>query len=196
MSLLVIQGHPDRSARRFCRALAGAYVAGARGAGRDVSILDVAELDFPVLRSRTDWDSGATPRDIQRAQERIDAASHLVIFYPIWLGGMPALLKAFLEQALRPGFAFDGAGSGANTGSWERQLKGKSARIVVTMGMPALIYRFWFQAHSLKALERNILGFCGIGPIHETLIGNVEGCGKPARERWLRKLEALGRDGK
>ena len=196
MSLLVIQGHPDRSAKRFCRALAGAYVAGARDAGRGISTIDVTDLDFPVLRSRADWDSGALPRDIARAQERIDAASHLVIFYPLWLGAMPALLKAFLEQTLRPGFAFGGAGSGANTGEWERQLTGKSARIVVTMGMPALVYRVWYRAHSLKALERNIHAFCGIGPIRETLIGNVEGCGRAARERWLAKLESLGREAK
>jgi hypothetical protein len=36
------------------------------------------------------------------------------------------------------------------------------------MGMPALVYRRYFRAHSLKALERNIQGFVGFGPIRET----------------------------
>lgn len=36
------------------------------------------------------------------------------------------------------------------------------------------IYRWYFRAHSLKRLERNILGFCGGGPIRESLIGMVE----------------------
>ena len=76
--------------------------------------------------------------------------------YPPWLGMMPALLKGFFEQAVRPGFAF-------KTGdrSWGSLLKGRSARIVITTGMPALIYRWYFGAHGLKCLERSILRFVG-----------------------------------
>jgi putative NADPH-quinone reductase len=81
-----------------------------------------------------------------------------VIVYPLWLGTMPALLKGFLEQAFRPGFAFDTKPKGL----WNRRLKGGSARIVVTMGMPAFFYRVYYRAHSLKSLKRNILEFCGI----------------------------------
>ena len=62
--------------------------------------------------------------------------------------------------------------------------------------MPAVAYRWWFGAHSLKNLKRNILGFCGIGPIRETLIGNVEGCGAARREDWLIQLRALGLTGR
>jgi putative NADPH-quinone reductase len=64
------------------------------------------------------------------------------------------------------------------------------------MGMPALIYRWYFGAHSLKSLERNILGFVGIGPIRETLIGLVETRSAARREKWLEKLRALGRAGR
>jgi putative NADPH-quinone reductase len=63
------------------------------------------------------------------------------------------------------------------------------------MGMPALAYRWFFLAHSLKSLERNILRYSGIGPIRETLIGNVERIGPAGREKWLAKVHALGRDG-
>ena len=31
---------------------------------------------------------------------------HLIILVPLWLGAMPAVLKPFFEQTLRPGFAF------------------------------------------------------------------------------------------
>lgn len=75
---------------------------------------------------------------------------------------MPALLKAFLEQVLRPDFEF---GKGAQTRLPARLLKGKSARVVVTLGMPALVYRWYFGAHSLKSLQRNVLGLCGIRPV-------------------------------
>ena len=58
---------------------------------------------------------------------------------------------------------------------WKRLLTGKTARIVVTMGMPAFVYRWYFGGHSLKSLERNILRFVGIRPVRESLIGMVEG---------------------
>ncbi|HET8696394.1 MAG TPA: NAD(P)H-dependent oxidoreductase [Gammaproteobacteria bacterium] len=38
-------------------------------------------------------------------------ADHLVMVYPLWLGEMPALLKGFFEQVLRPGFAFPRRGA-------------------------------------------------------------------------------------
>jgi putative NADPH-quinone reductase len=106
---------------------------------------------------------------------------------------MPALLKGFLEQVLRPGFATSKVQKGS---SWEKMLQGKSARIVITMGMPALAYRWYFRAHSLKSLERNILGFCGIAPIRENLFGLVEAVSDKKRQSWLEKMKQLGQSGK
>lgn len=117
-------------------------------------------------------------------------ANHLVFIYPLWLGTLPALLKGFLEQVFRDGFAVRFAAAGRG---WTRLLKGKSARIVVTMGMPALIYRVYFGAHGLKSLERSVLAFAGIGPIRESLIGRVESRGTESRGRRLIKMQTLGR---
>ena len=75
------------------------------------------------------------------------------------------------------------------------RLQGKSARVVATMGMPAIWYRWFFRAHGVRGLERNILGFCGISPVRETLIGLVEAKSPAARQKWLDRLEALGRKG-
>ena len=62
------------------------------------------------------------------------------------------------------------------------------------MGMPALVYRYVFRAHSVKALERNILGFVGIAPIRETLVGQVDTLGAAGVARWQRALRRLGAD--
>jgi putative NADPH-quinone reductase len=191
--ITIIQGHPDARGNRFGHALAAAYTHGAETAGHEVTVIEVAQLDFPLLRSKEDWESGALPETLRQAQQAIGWADHLVIMYPLWLGTMPALLKAFLEQVFRPGFALPQPGAGQR---WKKLLAGKTARIVITMGMPALFYRWYFRAHSLKSLERNILGFCGIGPIKESLIGMIEAPDKAKRERWLVKMHAFGRDGR
>jgi hypothetical protein len=44
----------------------------------------------------------------------------------------------------------------------------------------------------VKSLERNILGFVGIAPVHATLIGSVEGPDPKARGRWLADLRTMG----
>ena len=189
-NIVLIQGHPDGGASHLCHALAASYAQGAKQAGHTVRWIRVAELDFPLLRSQQEWDHGQLPAGLQQAQDDIRWADHIVLVFPLWLGDMPALLKGLLEQVLRPGFAFERE-SGA-TAFTKKGLKGKSARVVVTMGMPAVIYKWFYRAHSVKALERNILGFVGIAPVHETLVG-MAGSFKPGDgERWLAKLRQLG----
>lgn len=190
--ITLVQAHPDAAGGHLCHALARAYADGASKAGREVRSVDIAQLDFPLLRSQKDWLEGELPAALRPAQETIRWADHLVFVFPLWLGDMPALLKAFLEQIARPGFAF-GKVEGNPLG--KKLLTGRSARIVVTMGMPAAVYRWIFRAHSLRSLERNILGFVGIAPIHETLIGGVEGLGEAGVRRWLDEMEELGRRG-
>jgi putative NADPH-quinone reductase len=189
--IVVIQGHPDPRGSHFGHALAEAYAHGAEAAGHMLRRIEVAKLDFPLLHTKEDWERGAPPAAIRAAQDDIAWAEHLAIFYPLWLGDLPALFKGFLEQVLRPGFALTLEPERLG----RKLLKGKSARIVVTMGMPALFYRWFFRAHSLKSLKRNILGFCGIGPIRASVIGLVEG-DDARRRQWLETLRALGRDGR
>ena len=186
MNITIIQGHPDGGAPHLCHALAAAYADGAKEGGHAVRVIDLGNTEFPLLRTKDDFERGAVPAQLKAAQDDIAWADHLLLVYPLWLGEMPALVKAFFEQVLRPGFAFETGGSG-----WAPKLKGKSARIVVTMGMPAAFYRWYFGAHSLKSLRRNVLSFVGIKPVRATLLGLVEGSAK-RRERWLKKMRELG----
>ncbi len=188
--ILIIQGHPDNTAPHLLHALAQSYADGALDAGHDVRWTHIAGLDFPLLRSQSAWEHGELPPALRQAQEDIAWAEHLVIFFPLWLGDMPALVKGFLEQVARPGFAFrykEGA-----TPFTQKGLAGRSARVVVSMGMPALVYRWYFRAHSVKSLERNILGFVGIAPVNETLIGMVGNLKPEDGRKWLGKLKRLG----
>ena len=120
----------------------------------------------------------------------IRTSDHLVIVYPLWLGTMPALLKGFLEQVFRYDFAFEPQPNGR----FRKHLTGRSARVVVTMGMPVPAYRWWFGAHSLKSLERNILKFSGIRPVRESLFGMVENVSDATRRTWLERMQRLGAD--
>lgn len=188
--ILIVNGHPDAGVRHLLHPLLDAYAEGALAAGHALRRLEVASLDFPLLRSAADWEHGELPSALKPAQDDIAWCDHLVLAFPLWLGDMPALLKGFLEQVARPGFAFH---RDEQNPFGKKALGGRSARIVVTMGMPALLYRWYFRAHSVKSLERNILGFVGIAPVHETLIGLVDRLGEAGVARWCAKLKQLGR---
>lgn len=188
--VLIVQGHPDAGTPHLCHALAGAYAEGARQTAGEVRLLEVAKLDFPLLRSQQAWEHEPLPAGLAQAQQDIAWAQHIVFFFPLWLGDMPALLKGFLEQVARPGFAF---GGGATPFS-RKGLTGRSARLVVTMGMPAFVYRWWFAAHSLRSLERNVLNFVGIAPVRTTIIGGVAQLSVPRAQDWMERMRRFGRE--
>ncbi|MEY4266041.1 MAG: hypothetical protein RIS90_576 [Pseudomonadota bacterium] len=187
--IVLLQGHPDAVVPHLCHALEEAYAQGARAAGHGLRRIAVAELDFPLLRSPQAWEQGDLPPTLAQAQADLAWAQHLVLFFPLWLGDMPALLKGFLEQVARPGFAFQAQGDNRFA---VKGLRGRSARVVVTMGMPALLYRWYFRAHSIKSLERNVLGFVGMSPVDETLIGGVDKLDETGVRKWEATLRQLG----
>jgi putative NADPH-quinone reductase len=188
-NVLILNGHPDTASKGLCHALAEAYADGAREAGHAVRRLDVAGIDFGFLHSQAEFEKGTPPPPIAAAQESILWANHLVVIFPLWLGDMPAVLKAFFEQTLRPGFAFSYRPSGFPA----MHLKGRSARVIVTMGMPALIYRWYFRAHGLKNLKRNVLRFVGFSPVRDTVLGSVTTRSKASIRRSLDEVKSLGR---
>ena len=149
--ILIIDGHPDREEARLCHALAKAYKEGCEAGGHEVRHIKVAEINFPLLRTSQEFESGQLPADIKQAQEAFRWCNHMLIVYPLWLGTMPSLVKGFFEQVFRPGFAFD-----QNAKGWPKgNLSGKSARIVVTMGMPGWVYRWIFGGWSpFRTLDR------------------------------------------
>lgn len=187
--VLVIDGHPDPDRGRLIHALADRYAKGALAWDHEVRRIDLATTGIPILRSRDEWAKQQPSPAIADAQASIAWADHIVFFYPLWLGDVPALLKAFLEQVMRPGFALnDQASLGGGL------LRGKSATVVVTMGMPAAFYALWFRSHSVKSLERNVLRFVGIKPVHHILYGAVEQSAAK-REQWLDNMFVLGTGG-
>lgn len=185
--IAVIVGHSRTDT--YCEALASAYATGARSGGHEVEVIHLARTRFdPILRGAYVEVQPLEP-DLEGAHRAIMGADHLVIVFPLWLGGMPAILKGFLERVLQPGLI-----EGHRAGKFVRLLDGKSARVIMTMGMPGLVYRWWYGAHALQALKRNILEFMGVSPVKSTLFGMIETVGAEKRAAWLSEVEALGRD--
>lgn len=182
--VLVLNGHPDPRRERLCAALAAAYVEGASAAGHQIRRIDVGALEFPLVRAFEDFAESEPPQVIRDVQAAVTWADHILLVHPLWHGGAPAVLKGFLEQVFRYGFAL------STEGRMRGLLTGKSIRVIVTTGMPAPVFRWVFGAHGLKALERGIFWISGLRPIRHTILGGAD---EGPHARWLKMVEGLGR---
>ena len=142
--ILLIVGSPKR--KSFCHLLAECYAQGARAADHVVRELKLGELAFdPILHEGYEQSQVLEP-DLLEAQRQIHWAEHLVFVYPVWWGGLPALLQGFFDRVLQPGFAFRYRGT--QDKDWEQLLGGRSADLLVCHDQPLSRLRF------LKARRR------------------------------------------
>ena len=182
--ILVILAHPAPSS--YCGALASAYAQGAGESRAEVRQLVLAEMKFDPVRAV----AGPVETDIAQARDAILWAEHLVFVYPIMWGTIPALLKGFIERTFVPGFAVNFSD---NSRFWDRLLKGRSARLIVTMNSAPFIYRWIFGEPAHKIMKRAVLKFCGISPVRITAVGPLRAASKERREAWLETVRRTGR---
>lgn len=186
---LIIVGHPDTDS--LCGLLADEYQYGAESAGAEVRRINLGGLDFdPVLHKGYKTIQKLEP-DLLQAQQDILWAEHLVFVYPMWWGSMPALLKGFIDRTFHPGFGFKFHDSESYL--WDKLLKGRSARLMVTLDGPPLAVRLLFSDPAIQAMKGMTLEFCGIKPVRVSQFGSVKRATKARRLLWRMEAEELGR---
>lgn len=187
MNVLIILGHPD--AQSLCHALAEAYRKGARETGAHVTLLELGKLHFDPILHKGYREVQELEPDLLRAQQLIKEANHIVVIYPSWWGAMPALLKGFFDRVLVPGFAFKYR---EKSPFWDKYLKGKTARIIITMDAPSLWNRIMYHRANIFAVKVATLQYCGIKPVRVTTFDNVRMSVPERRAKWLQQARELG----
>ncbi|WP_395604201.1 NAD(P)H-dependent oxidoreductase [Pseudomonas sp. B21128] len=186
--ILLILGHPSTTS--FCAALAERYAQSALDAGHEVRQLRLGEMVFdPVLRDGYQQIQ-TLEDDLNAAQSDILWAEHLTLVYPIWWGGIPALLKGFFDRVLLPGFAFKYRKGKAFP---DKLLNGRTAHLLVTMDTPPWYYRLIYRMPGLHEVRKTTLEFCGIKPLRTLTFGPVLGSTDQQRRSWLQQAQAIAR---
>jgi putative NADPH-quinone reductase len=62
--IAIIQGHPDAAGHHLLNAMADVYAEAAISAGHQVRRIEVAELNFPLLRTQLDFETGELPSSL------------------------------------------------------------------------------------------------------------------------------------
>lgn len=185
--ILIINGHPNKESFNF--GIAAAYKKGAESSGAEVKEIIIADLDFnPNLsfgyQKRTDLEP-----DLMASQKLIQWADHLVWIHPVWWGGIPALMKGFIDRTFLPGFAFKYR---ENSLWWDKLLAGKTAHIITTLDQPSWYYWLMYGKPSVNQLKKSTLEFCGIKPVRVTYYGPVKNTEGTKRLKWMKDVEMMG----
>ncbi len=187
--ILVLLGHTDWDS--FCGYLATRYEEGARQAGHDVRRVNISDLEFDPILHKGYKVIQALELDLVKLQGDFNWADHIVIAYPNWWSTMPAKLKGLFDRFLLPGFAFR-MNKGSLLGTWQKLLKGKTARVIITMDQHPFLTWLLIGDYS-NEIRRGILWFCGIWPAHVTSIGPIQRLDPEQRTKWGDKIAKLGK---
>lgn len=186
--ILLINAHPLKE-DSFCAALAQSYMAGAQKSGASCKLINLIDLKFdPILRYAYNKRMEMEP-DLIQIQHDITEADHLVLIYPNWWATYPALLKGFFDRAFVPDFAFKYR---ENSPLWDKLLKGKSARMIVTMDTPSWFYSLIYKNTGHNAVKVGVLEFSGFKPVKISSFAPIKGSTEAKRKKWLADVAKLG----
>ena len=108
MRALVLHAHPVPES--FSHSLRETVVQGLEGSGWDVDLCDLYAEGFDPVLSREErrryHDEPANTEPVKSHVERLRAAEALVLVFPVWIFGFPAILKGYFDRVCVPGVAF------------------------------------------------------------------------------------------
>ncbi|MGE8431056.1 NAD(P)H-dependent oxidoreductase [Chryseobacterium joostei] len=186
--IVIINGHPNKESFNF--GIASAYKKAAVKSGAEIKEIIIADLNFnPNLQFGYQKRMELEP-DLIKAWEIIKWADHLVWVHPVWWGGLPALMKGFIDRLFLPGFAYKYR---ENSVWWDKLLKGKTAHIITTLDQPGWYYWLMYGKPSVNQLKKSTLEFCGVKPVKVTYLGIIRDSKEEQREKWLERVIGLGK---
>jgi NAD(P)H dehydrogenase (quinone) len=160
MRVLVIYCHPV--AESFAAAAHRIVLEALRTAGHEVTDVDLYAEEFdPVMNRQERLDYHNPERNerlVKRYDDQLVATEALVLIYPAWWYGMPAMLKGYFDRVWLPGVAFDVTSEGDV--STERLKQLRRIMVVTTYGGPWWMVRFAIGDPARKVIGRAVRALC------------------------------------
>jgi len=184
--VLVLAANPKKDS--FVNYLAEVYARSA-GENHEVQLLKISDMEFNLDLSDGYENARFMEAPLTSFQSALSWCEHLVIFTPIWWGSVPAKLKGLIDRTLLPGFAFQYKKGNLIP---QKLLKGKTARIVMTMDTPPWYYFLIQGAPAIKELKTATLKFVGFNSVKSKMFGPVISSTKESRSKWVNGVSKLG----
>lgn len=160
MKCLVVVAHPI--ADSACHAMARSAIEALTKAGHEVQIEDLYQSDFSPSLTASERRSYYSPAfdsaAVQSQVDRLLSAEALVIVFPTWWFGFPAILKGWFDRVWAPGIAYDHA---SDLGPIKPRLhKLQKALAITSLGSPWWVDRLVLWQPVRRVLKTALLGTC------------------------------------
>ncbi|MBD8898388.1 NAD(P)H-dependent oxidoreductase [Rhodanobacter sp. DHG33] len=155
--ILIVHAHPERTS--VTSQLAGISSEALKAQGHEVMESDLYAMgwkavfddrDFPVRANRARlsfieesghaFSSGCQTPDVEEEQRKLSAADAVILLFPLWWFGMPAIMKGWVDRVWAFGLAYGYQGAGNTYRYGEGGFAGKRALLAVSVGGPAEDY--------------------------------------------------------
>jgi NAD(P)H dehydrogenase (quinone) len=193
MRVLVLYAHP--LADSFAAALHHAVVSALRVAGHEVDDCDLYAIGFDPVMAAAERRAHNTPHPdlsaVESHVERLRAADAVVLCFPVWWYGMPAILKGYFDRVWINGVAFH-LGTGGKIKPALHRLK--KLGVVATYGAPWWLIKFILRNPVHSVIHTGIRGLCTRHVKTRFLaIYNIEAKTSKDTARFLSKVETAFR---
>jgi NAD(P)H dehydrogenase (quinone) len=160
MRCLLVTAHPLPDS--LCQTLANTAIEALQAGGHDVVLENLYAQDFfPSLSASERAGYYKTPYDasfVQAQAQRLREAEALVLCFPTWWFGFPAILKGWFDRVWVPGVAYDHA---SDLGAIKPRLpKLKRVLVITSLGSPWWVDTFVMRQPVKRILKTAILGTC------------------------------------
>jgi putative NADPH-quinone reductase len=184
-----VVAHPLRDS--LCHVLAAQAVEALKIAGHQVEFKDLCAHAFSPALTIAERQSYYGERyDTAAVQSEIDhlvSAEGLVLCFPTWWFGFPAVLKGWFDRVWAPGVAYDHA---SDLGAIKPRLQSlKEVLAVTSLGAPWWVDRLVMRQPVKRVLKTAILGACAPACKFEMLsLHKAERLGPAQVERFSAKV--------
>lgn len=189
MKTLIIVAHPNPASFNKNGIVETVLVA-LKQKNHEIVVRDLYELNFNPVLSGADFGafaSGSVPTDIQTERDFISWANNIVLVYPVWWIGRPAIMQGYFDRVLGFNFAFTVDENGARG-----LLQTEKAIIINTAGTPEFVYDAWPASKELisRPIAEGVLGYCGITNVKQLTFFGIAGSTDEQRATILRKIKS------
>lgn len=159
MRCLVVIAHP--LADSLCNSLASKAIDKLHDCGHDVVEENLYAQEFePALTAdeRRSYNIKFDTTELNDSITRLQEAEALVLVFPTWWFGFPAILKGWFDRVWAPGVAFENTDDlGAIT---PKLNKLRNVLVITTLGVPWWVDKFIMFAPVKRIVKLGLLGAC------------------------------------
>jgi len=163
MKCLIVVSHPLRDS--LCEHLAEQVIERLSDQGHEVHVEKLYESGFGAALNVAERSSYYAESydfsDIEPQVQRLLEAEALVLVYPTWWFGFPAMLKGWFDRVWGPGLAYDHADDLGPIRPRLTELR--QVLVVTTLGSPWWVDRLVLRQPLRRVLKLGILGACSRG---------------------------------